>query len=69
MTLSINLRLGFSREDRYLLITVMRMARKLSAGGETGQARRDVLRADLFSDEGNGLNAITEVDHRQRMYS
>ena len=69
MSPSVNFRFGLSFENRYLLITVVRVERNLGAGGEAGQTRRDVLGAGLFSDEGNGLNAITEVDHRQRMYS
>jgi len=67
MSLSVNLRFGLSFENGYLLITVVRVQRNFRAGREAGQARRDVLRADLFSDEGNGLYAIAAVDHRQRI--
>jgi hypothetical protein len=69
MSLSVNLRFGLSFENGYLLITVVRVERNLRASREAGQAGRDVLGADLFSDEGNGLNAIAALDYRQRIDS
>ena len=41
----------------------------LRASRETGQARRDVLGADLLRAEGNGLYAVAALDYRQRIDS
>src|SRR5215475_7122084 len=69
MPLAVDLGFGVSFENGYLLITVMRVQRYLCAGWKASQARRDVLRTGFFGDEGNGLNAISALDHWQRIDS
>src|SRR5437870_3951662 len=69
MALAVEFSFGLPFEDRHLLITVMRMQRNLRADRETGQPCCHVLRADLFRDQGDRLDTVAAVDHRQRIDS
>jgi hypothetical protein len=69
VSLSVNLGFRLSFENRYLLVTIVRVQRNLCAGRETGQAGGNVFCPYLFRYKRNGLNAVATVNHRQRIDS
>lgn len=65
---AINLRLGLSLEDCYLLVTIMGMERNFRAGRKAGQAGRHVFCSGLFGNQGDGSNAVAPVHNRHGSY-
>jgi hypothetical protein len=69
MAPAVQVSFGLSFEDRHLLIRVMRMPRHLGSDGKVSQPGRHVRRTDLFRNQGDRLDAIAPVYHRQRIGS
>jgi hypothetical protein len=69
MALSIDVRVGLTIEDRYLLIAIMRMHGNLGAYRKSSDTSRDVVRAECFGDQRDRLNTIAAINYRQRFDS
>lgn len=61
-----DLGLGFSFEDRRLLVAVVPVERHVCAGRKSRNAAGDP-RADLFGRERSRLNAVAAIDPRKRV--